>query len=345
MASRRPQANPMDLLSADIESDELKPVYLLFGQEAHLARQAYDRLFAAAVAGGPRGFNDQVFEGKSASGDDVAGAAQHLPMMAKRRVIVVRNAGDLKKEAQDRLAEYCANPNPTTVVIFLGSDGANKVLDGRGKLAKNVKKVGRWCEFKKLYGRNLSNWIDREARALGKRLESDGADLFEALMGNDLAQISNGLRHAALFVGDRDTITREDLGEVLVGRRAEALWDLLDSVGKRNLQLALTNLQLLWAQGEAPYGVMSLLARRVRQLLAIEIALSRGLPQNDAMMAAGVPPNMTWKWRDQLGRYRPVELQRASSRMLKAESDLKGGFRIDGRWAIEQAVQDVIGRA
>lgn len=342
--ARAAAADPFSLIQSDLQSGELKPIYLLFGQEAHLARQAYDRLFAACVAGAPRGFNEQIFEGKSASGDAIAGAAQHLPMMAKRRTIVVRNAGDLKKDDQDKLAGYCGNPSPTSVVLLLGGDGAKKVFDGRGKLAKLIKKHGRWCEFKKLYSRNLSNWIAAEARALGKRLEADGADFFEALMGNDLAQISNGLRHAALFVGDRETITREDLGEVLVGRRAEALWDLLDSVGARNLQPALRNLQLLWTQGEGPYAVMSLLSRRVRQLLAIETGLARGLPQSDAMAAAGVPPNMTWKWRDQVGRYRAAELQKASSRMLKAESDLKGGFRIDPRWAVEQAVHDVIGR-
>jgi DNA polymerase-3 subunit delta len=344
MAGRRSPADPFASIRSDIESDDLKPIYLLFGQEAHLARQAYDLLFAAAVAGGPRGFNDQVFEGRSASGDAIAGAAQHMPMMAKRRVIVVRNAGDLKKDDQDRLAVYCARPSPTTVVILLGSDASKKVFDGRGKLAKALKKVGRWCDFKKLYGRTLKTWIDNEARALGKRLDADGADVFEALMGNDLAQIANGLRHAALFVGEEERITREDLGEVLVGRRAEALWDLLDAVGRRDLQPALANLQQLWRQGEGAYGVMSLVSRRVRQLLLVERGIAHGLPQKDALLAAGVAPNMAWKWRDQLGRYRPAELQRASSRMLKAESDLKGGFRIDPRWAIEAAVQDVIGR-
>ncbi len=343
-ARRRGSPDPFAAVREDVAADDLKPVYLLFGQEAHLVRQAYDLLFKAAVAGGPRGFNDQVFEGKAATGDDIAGAAQHLPMMAKRRVLVVRGAGDLKKEAQDKLAAYLANPSPTTVLILLGADGARKVFDGRGKLAKRLKKAGRWCEFRKLYGRNLATWIDGEAAALGKRLEGGGADFLEAVMGNDLGQIANGLRNAALFVGERDVITREELAETVVGRRAEALWDLLDNVGKRRLDPALHNLQLLWAQGEGAYSVMSLVSRRVRQLLAVERGVAAGKPSDVALGEAGVAPNMTWKWRDQVGRYRPAELQRASMRMLKAESDLKGGFRIDPRWAVEQAVADVIGR-
>ncbi len=346
MAARgRGKADPFGDVRADVRGGELKPIYVLFGPEPHLQRQAYDLLFAAAVAGGPRGFNEQVFEGGSASGDAIAGAAQHLPMMASRRVIVVRNAAKLNAESQARLAEYCSNPSPTTVLIFLGADGAKKVFDGRQKLAKAIKKHGRWCEFRKLYGRNLSSWIEAEADALGKALERGGASLFEDLMGNDLAQIANGLRHAALFVGDdSDRISVEDLQQVLVGRNTEALWGLLDAVGQRRRESALRCLQLLWGQGQTPFSVYNLVARRVRQLLAAERAIAHGSSGDDALRAAGVAPNMLWKWRDQLGRYRLGELQRASSRMLAAESALKGGYRIDPKWSVETAIADVIGR-
>ena len=64
--------------------------------------------------------SDQVFLGEKASGAAIASAAAHLPMMAPRRVIAVRNVAKLKKDDCDRLAEYCANPSPTTVLIFLG---------------------------------------------------------------------------------------------------------------------------------------------------------------------------------------------------------------------------------
>lgn len=341
----RGKPDPFADVRSDVETGELRSIYLLFGPEAHLQRQAYDLLFAAAVAGGPRGFNEQVFEGGATSGDAVAGAANHLPMMAKRRVIVVRNAGKLSAEDQARLADYCGNPSPTTVLILLGADAAKKVFDGRQKLAKAIKKNGRWCEFKKIYGRALSSWIDGEAKALDKRLERGGASLFEDLMGNDLAQIANGLRHAALFVGDdSDTITVDDLQQVLVGRNTEALWGLLDAVGQRRLEPALRHLQMLWRQGQTPFSVYNLVGRRVRQLLAAERGIASGVGNDDALRGAGIAPHMVWKWRDQLGRYRPVELQRAASRMLKAESDLKGGFRIDGRWSVERAIVDVIGR-
>ena len=73
-----------------------------------------------------------------------------------------------------------------------------------------------------------------------------------------------------------------------------------------------------------------------------KLARERGAGQRDAMLAAGVAPNMAWKWEKQLGRYRLPELRRANRRMLQAESELKGGLRVDARWIVEGAIRDVI---
>jgi DNA polymerase III subunit delta len=326
----------------DVRSGNLKPVYLLFGQESWLVRQAYDTLFAASVGGGPRGFNEQIFEADKTSGDAIASAAAHMPMMGPRRTIVVRNVNKLGSADLERLGGYCASPSPTSVIILLGAAGEKRALDGRTKAARSIKKTGRWCEFKRLYGRNLRNWIQGEARRMGKELDSDGAGYLEALMGNDLAQISNGLTLAALFVGESRRIARDDLEEVVSGSKQEALWELLDSLGSRRIQPALRNLQLLFRQGEQPMRILGLVKRRVRLLLQAERAMARGMPRKDALLAAGVLPNMAWKFDEQVGRYDVRELQRAASRMVKAESDLKGGLRVDARWSIERAIIDVI---
>jgi DNA polymerase III delta subunit len=102
------------------------------------------------------------------------------------------------------------------------------------------------------------------------------------------------------------------------------------------------NLQLLYRQGEEPFGVLALVKRRVRMLLDIERAMARGVRRDEALKGAGVAPNMTWKWDDQLGNYSPAELQRAASRLVSADSDVKGGRRIAPRWSVERALQDII---
>jgi DNA polymerase-3 subunit delta len=344
MAARggKARANPWSEVVSDVRSGELLPVYLLGGQESFLARRAYDLLYPAAVGAGPRGFNEQTFVADKVSGAAIAAACNTLPMMGKRRVVVVRQIERMKKEHQDELGDYCANPSPTTVLLLLLSDDPTKKIDGRTKLPKAVKKNGRYCEFKRMYGRELGGWITEEARALGKQLEPMCAGYLEGLMGNDLAQIANALSIAALYVGEESRIGLSDLEEVVAGRKQDALWDMLDAIGERRFPTALRAMQQLARQGEDPHSMLRLVTKRVRELQRARAGLDDGLSPRDAAIAAGIPGAIAWKFDGQIRAWRPPQLRRAVARLLQAESDMKGGLRIEPRLALESAVLDVL---
>lgn len=340
MAARGGKPNPWGDILSDIRKGELKPAYLLAGQERLLVRRAYDLLYAAGVAGGPRGFNEQVFQGESSSGAVISGACNTLPMMGPRRVVVVRNADKLKKDDQDAVGAYCLKPSPTSLLLLLTSPDGGK-LDGRRKLVKAVKKTGRLCEFKKMYGRALREWIEAEAESLGKRLPSRGTTFLEGIVGNDLGALRNCLLNASLYVGEETDISLADLEHVVAGDRQEALWDLLDAVRDRSVTDVQRNLAMLYRQENKPLSVLFLAMRRVKQIQSAQNAMDDGLSQKEALRNAGVGP-MAWQWEGKLGRYSPWELGRAVSLLLAAESDMKGGKRIDARWTLEQALLKVV---
>jgi len=343
MAGRaRKKANPWGDVVADVQSGDLAPIYLLGGQESFLIRRAYDLLYPAAIAGGPRGFNEQTFLGDKTSGAAIAAACNTLPMMGKRRVVVVRSVERMKKDHQDELAAYCASPSPTTVLLLLVSDDPTKKIDGRTKLPKAIKKNGRYCEFKRMYGRDLQGWIADEARRLDKKLEPMCAGYLEGLMGNDLSQIANALTIASLYVGEEDRILLSDLEEVVAGRKQDALWDMLDAIGERRFPRALRAMQQLARQGEEPHAMLRLVTKRVRELQRARAGLDDGLSPRDAAIAAGISPAIAWKFDGQIRAWRPPQLRRAVSRLLEAESQMKGGLRVDPRLALESAVLDVL---
>ncbi|MCO4769330.1 MAG: DNA polymerase III subunit delta [Deltaproteobacteria bacterium] len=340
--ARKPKANPWRDVVADVQSGELMPLYLLGGQESFLSRRAYDLLYPAAIGSGPRGFNEQTFLGDKTSGAAIAGACNTLPMMGKRRVVVVRQIERMKKEHQDQLAEYCANPSPTTVLILMMSDDPSKKIDGRTKLPKAIKKNGRYCEFKRMYGRDLQGWIGEEARRLEKKLEPMCAGYLEGLMGNDLSQIANALGIAALYVGEEDRILLSDLEEVVAGRKQDALWDMLDAIGERRFPRAVRAMQQLSRQGEEPHSMLRLISKRLRELRRARVGLDEGMSPRDAAIAAGIPGAIAWKFDGQIRAWRPPQLRWAIARMVQAESDMKGGLRVDPRMALESAVLDVL---
>src|SRR6185436_7069931 len=69
---------------------ELLPVWLLVGEERLLRDQALDAIVKSALAGGLAEFNLDKFTAGDAPIDKILGATRTVPMMAKKRVVIVR---------------------------------------------------------------------------------------------------------------------------------------------------------------------------------------------------------------------------------------------------------------
>jgi DNA polymerase-3 subunit delta len=137
------------------KNGDLGPVYLLTGDEPYLVEKVLATLREAALAGGIPHLNEEKLVAGEIDVDRVVAAARMLPMMAKRRLIVVRSLERWdgrgqdesttssedpdpgRMSALDRLAEYAQNPAPSTCLVLI----ATKV-DGRRKIMSAARKAG-----------------------------------------------------------------------------------------------------------------------------------------------------------------------------------------------------------
>jgi len=84
----------------EIKKGKIAPVYLLHGDEAYLIENTITELIENLVPKSARDFNLDVFSTPDVSIDEIISIADTYPVMAERRVIVVKNPGFLgpKKE-------------------------------------------------------------------------------------------------------------------------------------------------------------------------------------------------------------------------------------------------------
>src|SRR5262249_30874869 len=97
---------PVQDLESAILGGEIAPVYLLCGTDPLLYQRTVGALVARLVTPESRAFNHDAFEGKSASAAQILAAARTLPMMAKRRLVVVRDVEGLGADGMGALAGY-----------------------------------------------------------------------------------------------------------------------------------------------------------------------------------------------------------------------------------------------
>ena len=78
-------------LIREIQRDRIAPVYLLHGEETYLVEDALSEMIELLVPGNVRDFNLDIFSSPEVSVAEVLSMANTYPVMAERRVVVVRD--------------------------------------------------------------------------------------------------------------------------------------------------------------------------------------------------------------------------------------------------------------
>ena len=140
----------------------IKPAYYFYGDESYLMEREVKRLITTLVPPDVADFNLDILYGGDRKGQEIASAAQTLPMFAQRRLVVVKRSEALVDADHEALTEYLRNPSPTTCLLLVG-----KKPDLRRKFFLELKKIGELVEFKPPYENQLPAFVLAEAAQAG----------------------------------------------------------------------------------------------------------------------------------------------------------------------------------
>lgn len=332
----------------EAKQGELRPVYLLLGEERFERKRVLEALRRAVVGSDVVSFNEEQYDAGEAEVDRVLGAARTLPMLARRRLVVLRRlerwegrSDDAKGSGDkplDRIAEYVASPSPTTTLILV----ADK-LDNRLKLVTAAKKGDFLVPCASPMQNELAGWVMRRARERELVIAAAGAHLLAELVGADLSALDDALERVSLYVGAGAELSEAAILECVANVKPGSVWDLVNAVGRRDPRAALVALDKVFEPGEGP-RLVGLLCWSVRQLIRFASARNAGLSPPEAARVAGVPPFKVRELTDQL---RQLSLERAERWLIElSEVDLalKGGSRLPPRLVLERALLDFCAR-
>ncbi|GAB4339269.1 MAG: hypothetical protein Kow0089_11950 [Desulfobulbaceae bacterium] len=102
---------------------------------------------------------------------------------------------------------------------------------------------------------------------LGKKIAPGTADLLFERVGFHPVALVMEAEKLALYVGDRERIEKDDLDAVIGRTRQEAVFELTDAIGKRNLDQALLVAGRLIDNGVHPLAIVATVKNHTRTLL------------------------------------------------------------------------------
>lgn len=168
----------------DVKNGNFVPVYLLMGTEPYYPDLVCDEIIKYALTDSERDFNQTVFYGLDTDAGTVASECRSYPMMAERRLVVVKEAQSMK--TLEDLATYAADPMESTVLVIL-MHGAS--ADKRRALYKNVQKKGVVLVSDALRDYEMPQWITSFYKSRGLDIEPAAAALLAEYAGTDMSRI------------------------------------------------------------------------------------------------------------------------------------------------------------
>ncbi len=272
----------MENFIKEIESKKPRRVYYLYGPERYLInyylQEAEDNLLDEKIEA--INFDKISFQNESIS--SIINNANTSPFFGQEKLLIVKDTDFLSKEkqlpAKERalLEEYINNPNPSSILIFVGEDELKNAA--RNKLAQVFKKSAqtRLVESKILEGKALRDWLEKELIRLDLKVSRD---LFENLFmigEQGLYPLKNELDKLSLtsFTGQ---ISLDQVEDLIIRPVEGKIFDLLDAIIEGKGQRALDLLDDYLAAREHPALLRAMLVTSFRRMIMIKDALDQGL--------------------------------------------------------------------
>jgi len=287
---------PLNLaqLHKQLSAGELKPVYLLAGEEHLLLLEAADALRARARELGYAEREVLDAEG-SFDWNALSMAAASMSLFATRRVIDLRlPSGRPGKEGAAAIIDYCQRPPPDTILLITSTQWSKA---HEAAWVATVERVGAFVPFWPLKPNELPDWIRERMAARGLKPDRDAvAALCERVEGNLLAAAQE-IEKLVLLHGTKplDATTLEDL--VADSARFD-VFRLTDAALSGDGARALRVLAGLRAEGEQVPGLMGWVLNQLQIMVRLAAASNLGA----AMRSERIWPAREGMYRKALAR-------------------------------------------
>ena len=299
---------------AQIVRGDIAPLYRIDGEDKYWSELAYADLLALSSELDTEVLSDD------ASAEDAVFAVQNFPMMADRKVVVIRDR-KLKDADVKALEKYLQSPAPTGVLVLYNVEGKVK-----GERAFTFDPLGEG---------ELVPYVVRLAREMGGAIRDSAAKKLVAYTEMSMTRIKNELLKL-ISLGE---ITDEMVAAYVEPSFSYRVYDFTDAIARGSYSGAYDVLSSL-ARNPAEYSpFFTRLTDYIRLMLHAKLA--KNVPDAELAKALGVSPYPLQKAKRAASTYTSKQLLTILMKMYGLEQDFKSG-NIGVENAMDLAIAEAI---
>ena len=324
----------------EVKAGTVRNAYLFYGPEAYIRKSALTTLQKKLLTPGLEDMNCTFMQNPTAQ--QIVENCETLPMLGDWRLVIVQGlalleSGKAKDEAQESktLVDYMGRVPPSTCLVF-----ECEAPDKRKKHCQTLMKLSGAVSFDALSDARLTQWMNQTLRPMKKRMDANTCAHLAFTSGRDLTMLNGEYDHnnailtfhagtggteLAAYVGERETITAEDVEQIATHTAECTVFAMVDALVDGQAERAFSLLNVLLESGEQRIGVLALITRQYRQMLYAKDMQESRTPQAQMAKALGVPPFALSQLTRRAGRRTMAQLKKQLALCVNADFDIKRG--------------------
>lgn len=337
-------------LGGHIATGKPSPIYLICGDDGYLRRRSLEMLKETYMPDILPEFNYTEFDGTQSNVDEISAAAETLPMMAERRMVVVKDmdAAAISADQYRKLEALLGSPYDSCILIFFNVSVkvSAKSGDRQGAMRSLIKKNGTVVNCKSPTPAEAADIILSSAAEMGCQLSRSDASYMVERCGTDATNLLSELAKLHSLTGgsitraviDANTIQSVDVkaymlaSNVISGKRGEA-YRILEE---------------LFDERTEPVAVLAIMSGAFIDLYRAKLALAERKTADDMADLfgeeyRGKEKRLSFSFRD-CRRYSPELLGQWCAMLCDTDAALKSS-RVDGKILLEKLLAEMFAAA
>ena len=254
-----------------------------------------------------------------------------MPFISEKKAIVVKNAFIFTGEKVSKDIQ----PNNEQVNEFLEKyDGENFIifevyqnkLDERKKITKTLKKTSKLAKVEQMSEQEIKNWIKNKLHENFKDIKQDALDLFIELTGINFNIVSQELEKIILFLGERTTINKKDVEEIINRSLEQNVFLLTEYIQKVEKYKAIQLIKDLIVMKEEPIKLLALITSNYRLYYQCKILSRKGYSGQQIAKTINVHPYRVKLALNQVKHYQLTHLLNIIDQCAETDYKLKSSY-------------------
>jgi len=271
-------------LMSDNNTDNLKPIYFLFGEDHYTINNAIKAISKKVEPYLTSDFDlETIGVEKKAIISDLIDLAYTFPFGSEKKLLIVKNFENYNNKKQ--LIDYLNDPAESTILIIANYGSISNL---NSEPYKTLHSKGLIFESRELKGRELENWVKKRCAQLEFNINAESVKTLIEIVGEDKSLLEMQLQKFRSFLGKNKEITSAEIKKMSSETKEYTIFDLLNSIGKGNVSDSLKVVFNLLDHSKDMVFIISMLAKYFSVISQSIELQQRKLSDNDASKAIGV---------------------------------------------------------